>query len=170
MSHASTFVLIGAAVLFSLYRRIRRTVGLQRIVPRSMWTRIALFAAICALFFAGGLHRPLALLADIVGAGAGALIAVTAFRTTTFEQRADGWYYRTHTWIGLGVSAIFVVRLIYRYAVLQGSYAAYTQGATPHLQFGSYAADPLTTGVYFLVAAYYAVYYILLMQRAKAGT
>ena len=168
MSHASTYVFVGAAVLFTLYRRIRRTVGLQRIAPRSMWTRIALFGVICALFLVSGLTHPVSLLADAVGAAAGAAIAVAALRSTAFERRDDAWYYRTHTWIGLGVSAIFVVRLVYRFALLQSAFTAPGAAGPANLQFGSYAADPVTTGVYFLVAAYYGVYYILIMQRARA--
>lgn len=168
MSHAGTYVILALVILFSLYRRVRRTVGVQKIVPRSMWTRIAVFAVICGLFLVSGLTHPLALLADAVGAAAGVAIAVAALRTTAFERRDDAWYYRTHTWIGLGVSALFVARLVYRFAMLQSAFGSGAQAAAPHLQFGSYAADPLTTGVYFLVAAYYAVYYILLMRRAKA--
>lgn len=171
MSHATSFAILALVVLFSLYRRVRRTVGLQRIVPRSMWTRIAVFAVICALFLFAGLTRPLALVADVAGAATGAVIALVALRSTVFEQRDDAVYYRTHTWIGLGISAVFVVRLVYRFTSLQGAFstsAASSPGAAPHLQFASYAADPLTTGVYFLLAAYYAVYYTLLMRKASA--
>lgn len=173
MNHATSYAILAPILLFALYRRVARTIGPQRLVPLRLWLRIGIFSVLCAAIALNGLLRPLILLADAAGAAAGAILAVAAMRSTVFERRDDGLYYRTHTWIGLAVSALFLVRLAYRFVRLQAllSTAPGAAAEPAHLQFGSYSGDPLTAGLYFLVAAYYVVYYGLLLRgTARTST
>lgn len=162
-----TYAFLGLLLLFVLYRRVRRAVGFQRLVPAQLWVQTAMFAVICALILQSGVLHPTMLAADLVGIAVGATLAVVAMRATLVEQRDDACYYRPHPWIGMAVALVFIVRLGYRFV---GLHAGVKGGGTGFpLRFQEYSSDPVTTGVYFLVAAYWGVFNASLLRRGAAA-
>lgn len=169
MPHIASIGIIVLLVLFALYRRIRRTVGYQPLAKRRMTTRMVLFLVVLVLFLVSGYLNPIIYLYDAIGIVIGGAIAIISIRTTSFEQRANGWYYRPHPWIGI----LLVVLLIGRIGVR--AYEVYTLSADKTLTQSTsanngldvYAHDPFTTLVLFTLFTYYVVYYIFLIRRER---
>ena len=169
-----TYVFIGAFAAFVLYTRVRRAGGFQKIVPAQIWVRVGMFAVVCGVILLSGTGRVAAFAADLAGLAAGWCLAGVALRTTVLQKREDAWYFRPHPWIGVALLVLFLGRLAWRFALAYGpaAHAAGAAGASPlaiHFDFTSYSGDPLTAGIYFLLAAYYSVYYIVLLRRTAAA-
>src|SRR3954471_9627307 len=109
-----TVLIVGAVVVFVLFRRARSMFTRQKI--RSDWLtfRIAVFAALGGAILVLTLNNVPSLLVDLVGLAIGAGIAWLGLRLTTFERQPDGLYFTPNLYIGLGVFALFLVRLVYR--------------------------------------------------------
>lgn len=167
--HSATPIVLVLLVAFALYRRVRRTVGFQKFVRSRLVTRLVLFVVVGVLSLAAGLAYPLVYVYDAIGALIGAGIAYYAIRTTAFERRAGGWYYRPHPWIGVILIVLFVGRLafeVYQDSALISS-AASGQAAANQAQLSSYAHEPITAGIFFIVVAYYIVYFAFLIRKEK---
>lgn len=171
MHNSVSIVLIICLVLFSIYRRVRRNIGWQPLNTRTMTFRTVIFLVIGALFLTASGFHPISLISDVVGIVLGIVLAYYASVMTRYEQRNGGWYFRPNTWIGGAVTALFLFRLIYRF------YEAYTltsQGGLPQgqsangLQSISYSGTtPWMSGLLLIMFAYYAAYYLLVMNKQK---
>jgi hypothetical protein len=170
MPHGVGIGLIVVLVLFSMYRRIRRTVGFQRFVKRRMVTRMSLFAIIGVIFLVTGFLNPKVYIFDAIGVVIGGIIAYVATRTTSFEWRKDAWYYRPNPWIGVLLVVLFIGRIGYRVYQDYGLFRA-TASANGQLQqqnqLATYSHDPSTTIILFTLITYYFVYYIFLIGRER---
>jgi len=153
-------------VLFIVYRRIRRTVGYQLFQPRKLRVRIGIFAVIALILIGFGFLHPIVWAADAAGLAAGCGLAWFAIRHHEFEDRADGLYYRTHTGIQVIVVGLLVARLAYRFAFLSKLDTAATD-AQSQAQLQPYSNDPWTAGVFFILVAYYVVYYTYILRHGK---
>jgi uncharacterized membrane protein YeaQ/YmgE (transglycosylase-associated protein family) len=110
--------IIGAFVLFALYRRFRRTVGRQKVTTKRFIFRTVLLgvggSALLASLLAGAGLLPL--IYALVGLGVGAGATLYRLRLTEFERAPEGGVYFTpNLYLGLAVSALFVGRLLYRF-------------------------------------------------------
>lgn len=165
-------VLIGALVLFVLYRRFRRNFGRQKLRTTRMWIRVVILALVCVLLLASPFRTEMSLLAAATGILIGIGLGFYALAHTKFEVTPEARFYTPNAYIGMGVSALLIGRLIYRftviYPVMHG--AAQQAAHNPQLHaspFAAYQRSPLTLGIYFLLAGYYICYYIGVIQRAK---
>ncbi|HET7922326.1 MAG TPA: DUF1453 domain-containing protein [Gammaproteobacteria bacterium] len=167
---------IGALVLFVLYRRFRRNFGRQALRPARLWLRVVILALVCVLLLVSPFRTGMSFLAAAIGAALGIGLGVYALLHTRFESTAQGRYYTPNGYIGLGVTALLLGRLIYRFTVIYPAmHTAVQQTAqqaaqNPHVQvtpFASFQRSPLTLGIYFLLAGYYICYYLGVLQRAK---
>ena len=145
-------ILFGGLIIWSIYRRIRRNIGRQKLRPRRIITSIVIFSVL-SLTFLGMALQQMNLLAGI---GGGLLLGVglgfVGLRLTRFETTAEGHFYTPNTPIGVGLSVLFIGRMLYRTWVL--SDAAADPNHHPAFQ------SPLTFFIFGLVAGYYLVYYI----------
>jgi len=161
---------IALVVLFVLYRRIRRTVGFQRLNRAQIWVQTGMFAVVCAIILHSDAFPSATLAADAAGIAIGVTLAVVALRKTLIEERGANVYFRPHPWIGLLVALLFIVRLAYRFLVLRAGHGGNAMaGLAPHLQFQTYAQDPVTAGVYFLLAAYWGTFNVWLLRRGRVA-
>ena len=161
--------LIDALIVWSLYRRARRSFGRQRVRDGLLWIRIVIFAAIAVLIgieIAGDVD----VLGTLVGGIAcGAVLGTIALRHTKFEVTGEGRFYTPHTYIGLAVTALFVGRLLYRFlGVYNGAMPA---AATGQSLAAIYERSPFTVAVIGALVGYYVLYYggILLRTRPPAA-
>lgn len=167
MHQTYTVVIIVLLVLFSVYRRVRRNIGFQKFHPKQMWTRTILFVVLGLLILVAGYGHPIVYVSDAVGLVLGIALAVAAMYTTKFEQRGADWYYRASGWISGIVLAIFFIRLLYRFVMVYDM--AKLHGANrAHFQTSTYVTDPWTAGAIFVLFAYYACYYGMLLRRGKS--
>ncbi|WDL95724.1 CcdC protein domain-containing protein [Alicyclobacillus sp. ALC3] len=166
--HSATPIIFVLLVAFALYRRVRRTVGFQKFVRSRLVTRMVLFGVVGVLILAAAVVYPTVYVYDAIGALIGAGIAYYAIRTTAFERRSGEWYYRPHPWIGVILIVLFVGRLafqVYQDSALISS-AASGQAAN-QAQLSAYAHEPITAGIFFILIAYYIVYFAFLIRKEK---
>jgi len=145
-------ILFGGLIIWSIYRRIRRNIGRQKLRPRRIITSIVIFSVL-SLVFVGMSLQQMNMLAAI---GGGLLLGVglgfVGLRLTRFESTGEGHFYTPNTPIGVGLSVLFISRILYRAWVLSDVAA----DPNHHPAFQS----PLTFFIFGLVAGYYLVYYI----------
>jgi heme O synthase-like polyprenyltransferase len=160
-SHAAVATTAAVAlILFVTYRRVRRSIGRQPLQRTRMKLRIGLLILGAAAFVGvPGAHWP-ALLAAAAGAAAGLALAVYALKHTQVEFTADGAFYTGHPYIGLSIALLLIGRLVYRFAQMATAPALRT--ASP---FTGAVSNPVTAGVFFVMAAYYVAYYTGLLRR-----
>jgi hypothetical protein len=168
--HLITIILIGALILFGIFRRISRNIGWQLLIPRRIIVRTAIFCFIGLIFLSAGATKPISLISDIAGIIIGVGLAFYSGVLTRYERRDGKLYYRPNTWIGLVVIALFLGRLIYRF------YKMYMIGKTINVgqnQTGNYqtmqymAGNSWTAGLVLIMFAYYVIYYIILLRNQK---
>lgn len=160
-----------ALIVYRLYRRYRSHIGPQKVQPRRMTLRIVILGLAAALLLlspVGNDARLEMLAAMALGSG----LAWYALRLTRFQRRDTERYYIPNLYIGLAVTSLLVLRVVYRivtvYPQMQQAGAA-SPGALP------FAAryTPLTLATFGLVLGYYAVYYwgvIVLSRNAVAAS
>lgn len=141
---------------FAVWRRARRTFGLQPIQRKRMLARVAIFSVLGGVMALGGAHD--VRLLEGLGGGivAGVALGLLAVRLTRFERGADGRdAYLPNPWIGGVLTALLVGRIIWRFAMLEStSSPAAVAGTMP--AFGN---SPLTLLVFGLLIGYYVSYY-----------
>jgi len=159
------FVISGAFVAWVIYWRIRRNIGRQSVNPARMQVRIVLLAL--ALLFLGSraVHSPELGGALFAGLAGGVALGFLGLRHTKFETTEEGSFYTPHTYIGVGVAALLIARLAYRFAVLYPVAGAAAQAnADP---FAAYQKSPLTLAIIGVVIGYYVLYYTAIVMRSR---
>jgi hypothetical protein len=163
-------VLLVALVLFSVYRRGRALLTRQKINPTALTVRLALFGILALLILVFSLGDPLSLGADLLGLLIGAAVAWYGLQLTQFEQQADGTYYTPNKYIGLAVFALFLLRFVYRLATSISTIETLRDQPPAGLStnpLSQFTSDPLTSGVFMILAGYYACYYAFLLLRSR---
>jgi uncharacterized YccA/Bax inhibitor family protein len=151
----ATPILVGAVVLWALYRRVRRSFGRQAVNPVRMRLRIGVLALVSGLLLVASV-RQFELMASLVGGAAcGAVFGYLGLRHTKFETSQQGRYYTPHTYLGLLLTAVFVGRIVFR--VLQGLAATPAPLAPGSLPMAS--MSPATLATLGLLLGYYLCYY-----------
>jgi Protein of unknown function (DUF1453) len=156
-------VLVAALVIFMLYRRVRRSFGRQPVHKGRMVFRAALLAVVgVALAILHPLASDGALAGGVV---AGSFLGYVGLKHTQFETGEKGAFYTPHTYIGLFVTSLLIIRLIVRYYVLhrRSTPLEPAAGGDP---WAAYQHNPLTIGIFGLVIGYYVFYNIGVLRRS----
>lgn len=161
-----TPILIVALVAWTMYRRVRRTIGRQAVSPVRMQWRIGILGLVGAMFLFTSLRDMNLLGAMAAGLAGGAALAWFGLRHTKFEATAEGHFYTPHTYIGLAVSALLLGRIAYRFlAVYPAMHAAAQTDANP---FAAYQKSPLTLAIFGVLVGYYVAYYIGVLSKSRS--
>jgi hypothetical protein len=146
-------------IAWRVYTRVRRNIGRQPFRPTRLKVSIGIFAAIAVLFALGSLsHLP------VLGALAGGMIlsipiALYGLKLTKFEDTPEGKFYTPDTALGIGISALFLGRLAYRFLV-NAAPGLQTMQAPPPFQ------SPLTFFLFGLSAGYFIAYQTGVLKRS----
>ncbi len=167
MPHGISWVVIGVLVVWSIYRRIRRTIGFQPLRTKRFIFRVVLFLVVGVLYLVGTALHPTYVLYALIGLVIGCILTYFAIRTTEFEQRENGWYYRPNIWIGTALIVFFLGRLIYRGFEISKQIQTGTVSQHVGGQPLSYSGDPLTASFLFALIAYYVGYSIFLIRSGR---
>ena len=152
-------LLFVALLGFSLYRRYRRTVGRQPLVPRRLMFQVGLLAVATLLFLVPSLSHPLAAGAALAGLIVGGLVGLGGLSLTRFERAADRDYYTPNTLLGLAVFAVFLARIAYKFMRVQSQIQTLSAaGQPPPGAFSGLTSSPLTAAALLMVLGYYLVY------------
>jgi len=144
---------------FMLYRRFRRTVGRQPLVPRRLMFQVGLLGLIALLFLVPAFSSPVAAAASLAGLLVGGAIGLVSLHLTKFERGPDRDYFTPNTYLGLAVFGIFLARLVYRYVQVSGQMQTLSAGGQPTAAgLSSLTSSPLTAALLLMVFGYYLVY------------
>jgi hypothetical protein len=158
-------LLMGAFILFILYRRVRRNIGRQAVSPARMQFRMGMLSVVGVLF-AFFAMRDINLLGSLLaGVAGGALLAWFGLKHTQFEKTASGVFYTPHTYIGLAVSALLIARLAYRFIIVYPTMQAAAQADQDGL--AAFQRSPLTLAIFGILIGYYVFYYAGVLSKAK---
>ena len=144
-------VLFGGLIAWSFYRRVRRNIGRQKLRPRRFIVSLAIFCLASFFIVIASLQNTSLLFGFGGGLLLGALLGLAGLRLTKFETTNEGHFYTPDTRIGIGISALLIGRLLYRYWMLRN--ISYAPNHPPPMQ------SPLTFFIIGLTFGYYIVYY-----------
>jgi hypothetical protein len=162
-----TPVLLGAVLVWAVYRRVRRNFGRQAVSRARLQWRVALLAVVGGLILLGSARNPALLAALAGGIAGGVALGFVGLRHTVFETTPQGRFYTPHTYLGLAVTALFLGRLLYRLSSLYlGSQAALQQDQDP---FAAYQKSPLTLAIFGILLGYYLIYNVGVLRRSGAA-
>jgi hypothetical protein len=161
-------IIIAVLILFSIYRRVSKSIGWQQISQGKMMFRTTLSLIVGLIFLVEGATHPISLISDVVGITIGVILAYYSSAMTHFEQRDGRWYYRPNKWFGITVIAIFIGRLLYRISeiYMQGAFHSVSGGTAGSFQNFS-IGNSWTAGLMLIMFAYYIVYYVILIRKRK---
>ena len=146
-------VVIGGLFAWRIYRRLRQNIGRQPLRPRRIISSIVIFSVVSVMFAIAGLEFPKILIGLGGGLLAGALLGLLGLRLTKFETTDEGHFYTPNTHIGVGLTVLFIGRLIYRFWFFNDETTVSPHGPSPF-------QSPLTLFFFGLIAGYYIVYYV----------
>ncbi len=158
---AVVFIGILALLGWRMYARIRRMVGRQRFRPRRPWVTITVFPLLLLTLGADVFTRAAGGFALLAGVGIGAALGFYGLRLTKFEDASDGPHYTPNAHIGIALSVVLLVRIIYRLTplILAG-------GALPPPE--QMARTPLTLAIVGTLAGYYVTYAVGLLRWSRS--
>jgi hypothetical protein len=161
--------LLAALVVWSVYRRLRRSFGKQRLRPVQMGIRIGLFLLIGALLLPSVIftnaHSTPYVESLLGGLIVGIALAIFGASRTRYLREQGQLYFVPHTYTGLAVSLLFLGRLVYRFVQLYSLQAA--PGTHPGYAAASMVNSPLTFGLFYVLVGYYVCYYGVVLWKSK---
>jgi hypothetical protein len=160
-----TSVLVGALLVWAIYRRVRRNFGRQALKVGRMQFRIAILALIGVLVLVTCARNMELLGALACGAVCGVALGYLGLRHTKFESTPQGSYYTPHTYIGLFVTALFLGRVLFRFLTMH----SYPNALAPASQnpFDGYQKSPLTIAIFGVLIGYYTFFNIGVLRKSR---
>jgi hypothetical protein len=146
------WLVVGVFVGWRIYMRLKRNIGEQQFRPKRLKFYIVVFSLAtvgCAILSVG--HQPV-LLGWLGGTVLGVLLGWWSLRLTTFATIAAGRFYTPNAHIGIGLSLLFIGRLLYRVFAV---YSNLSFAGRPAPALGQSA---LTFFTFELLAGYYVAY------------
>jgi hypothetical protein len=154
-------------IAFLMYRRVKRSIGFQKYSPKRMMFRIVFFSLVGFIILLAGVVHPILFLADVVGLAVGSVLAYYAIRHFVYEWRGELLFTRTHIYIEATVLTLFLGRVLYRILTMVMTVRD-LQPISNDNQTSQYIKDPYTVAIFFVIIAYYILYYSFLIRKANA--
>jgi len=151
--------LMAGLISWSIYRRVRRNIGRQKLRPRRSLFSIIILAVASLVLCDLALQQRHLLLALGGGLLLGVPLGFIGLRLTRFETTAEGHFYTPNTQIGIALSLLFIGRMAYRFWAVRNIMAA--PHSPPPFQ------SPLTFFLFGLIAGYYLVFYLGLFVHTR---
>lgn len=158
------FLVLLPLIGWRLYRRVRSSIGRQKLSKVRPWITVSVFPLLILLiaFASRGHAASLGCLAAGVSIGAG--LGVFGTRKTAFENTPLGMFYTPNAHLGIALSVVFIGRVIYR------MFELYSLDTSAPFASPDFTRSPLTLAIFGLLAGYYVAYAIgLIRWRLGAG-
>jgi hypothetical protein len=154
--------LIVPLMAWRIYVRVRRSIGPQPLQPRWLMARIIILSVLTILIGLAAVTHPPVLSGFTGGLLLGVPLAFLGLHFTKFETTPNGKFYTPNTAIGIGLSALFVGRIVYRFMVLSAA-PSERDPSLPEI-----FKSPLTLLVFGITAGYYIAYYIGVFRKKRS--
>lgn len=153
-------IIVGGLAAWSIYRRVRRNIGRQRLRYRRIIPSLVIFT-LMSFFLVGLFFQETRLMLGFGGGIALGMVAgVFGLKLTRFETTDEGHFYIPNTRIGVALSLLLTGRLLYKFIMNRESF-----DMDPHHPHP--ANSPLTFFIIGLTFGYYIVYYIGLFVHMR---
>ena len=166
---AMTYAVLAPVVLLVLYRRLRRHIGRQPLQAWRVGLRLAGvgIAAIALLLIglAGAMVGSMSGLGVLAGLAGGIVLGSYGLRLTRFETTVDGRFYTPNPWLGIGLSALMLGRLAYRFVAVRGASQAALLSDPDAL--ATLHRSPLTLAIAGLLVGYFLRYALGLWRATR---
>lgn len=86
MEHLGPTLLIMALIAFGIYRRVKRTIGFQKLNRKRLIFRTTIFGVLGCVFLYAGLLHPIHFIADAIGLAVGLILSYYAIKHIQFEK------------------------------------------------------------------------------------
>lgn len=149
-----TLLVLLPLLAWRVYARFRRMVGRQRLSRVRPWVTLSIFPALIVLLCIATQSHLERLWWLAAGLSLGSLLGVCGLHKTRFEPTPQGLFYTPNAHLGIALSLLFLVRIVYRFVEV---YAL--EPTLPH-GMDDFARSPLTLAVFGLLAGYYIAYAI----------
>lgn len=162
MTHPGTtvlpFLIFLPLIGWRLYRRVRNSIGRQKLSKVRPWITLTVFPLLILLIGFAALAHPLSFVWLAGGVLIGAALGIYGHSKTVFENTPQGMFYTPNAHLGIALSVVFAGRVVYR------MFELYTldPGAQPTSM--DIARSPLTLAIFGLLAGYYVVYAVGLIR------
>lgn len=152
-------------IAWRLYARVKRLMSRQKSRLWRHWSAAIFLPLLLLMLGLPAMGNPLALAGLAGGVAVGAGLAVWGLKLTRFERTDEGYFFTPNARIGLALTALLVMRIVYRVATVGIS------GMKDPAAAQAFTRSPLTQAMVGLVMGYYAAYAIgLLRWRFAART
>lgn len=155
--------LIIPLVAWRIYVRVKRNIGPQPLHRGRMIARMIIFGVLTLLIGIGTITHPPTLAGLAGGLFLGVPLALLGLHLTQFEDTPKGKVYTPNTAIGIGLTLLFVGRIVYRVIVLSEAQSERDPSLPQLFQ------SPLTLLVFGVTAGYYIAYYAGVLRRGRDG-
>jgi hypothetical protein len=168
-------LLLAAVVVWSVYLRLRRSFGKQRLRPVQLGFRIGLFLLIGCLLLPSVMRQTAYLESLAIGLIVGIALAFWGASRTRYLREQGQLFFVPHTYTGLAVSLLFLGRLVYRFVQVYAASGAAAPGAgppgagppNPGFAAASIVNSPLTVALLYILVGYYVYYYSAVLWKSK---
>jgi hypothetical protein len=140
---------------------MKRNIGPQPMHRGRMIARIIIFSVLTALIGVGTITHPPTLAGLAGGLLLGVPLAFLGLHLTQFETTQKGGFYTPNAAIGVGLTLLFVGRIVYRVIALSAAQSERDPSLPQLFQ------SPLTLAVFGLTAGYYIAYYAGVLRRGR---
>lgn len=159
------FFIIVPLIAWRIYKRVRRNIGQQKSRLWRHWAGTVLCPILLALFALAAMRSMDAEIALVGGIAAGLALGTWGLRLTRYAESGGNFYYTPNPYLGVGLSALLVARVLWRFYELYQLH-----GAMPPAASNDLARSPLTLLLLGLVFGYYTAYsFGLLRWRRRAA-
>ncbi|MEO8065211.1 MAG: hypothetical protein ABI821_20960 [Pseudomonadota bacterium] len=146
------FLVVLPLIGWRLYRRVRSSIGRQKLSKVRPWVTVVVFPLLTLLIGFATIAHPLSLVWLVGGVCAGAALGMFGISKTRFENSPQGMFYTPNAHLGIALSVVFTARVLFRMFELYSM----DPGAQPVPM--DFARSPLTLAIFGLLAGYYATY------------
>lgn len=147
-------------IAWRIYVRARRNVGRQPFRRGRLLAQVVIYSTIAMLLAVFAVKHLPSLEAELSGLVGGALLAMLGLKFTRWEMTPEGNFYTPNAFLGLGLTLLFVGRIVYRSTVL-------LTNASPVTQPAAHFASPLTLAIFGLTAGYFIAYSAGVILRGR---
>jgi len=168
----SGILAVAALLVFSIARRLRRSVGRQVLRPRLLTIRAAVLCLAAVALLSLGVRHGVFFWQEAAGLAVGGALSWWGLHLTQLEAVGERHFYTPNLYIGLGLTLAFVLRVGYRMAVFAPMVGGGGEGMQDHIAQLTATDDlkagyALTMSLMLATMGYYACYNIGLLYRSS---
>jgi hypothetical protein len=157
-----SYIVFFALFIGAIGLRLRRELSFVRIGSLRFQLRLYILPIVALLVsYVVGMKSPSLLIMTWL---LSIVLVVYSLKTTAFENRTDGVWFRKNPWVSTGVLMLFVGRLVYRSVVLMRMSDAAVQSPQEVAEF--WGQSPLSLMTLLLLTSYNGLYYLGVKKRA----